>query len=121
MEHEDHGQTAREFLAASDREFAAGDRLQASEKLWDAASRAVMDAATQRDWSRRSHRELKNAVTQLAHESDDLFLQAAFAAAEKFHRNFSHDEMEEYEIEADRPTVHLFVQRTLALLEQGTG
>ena len=29
--------------------------------------------------------------------------------------------MEDYEIEADRPTVHLFVQRTLALLEQGTG
>ena len=121
MEHEDHGQTAREFLAASDREFAAGDRLQASEKLWGAASHAVMDAATQRDWSCRSHRELKNAVTQLAQESDDLFLQAAFAAAEKFHRNFHHDEMEDYEIEADRPTVHLFVQWTLALLERGTG
>ena len=120
MEHEDHGQTAREFLAASDREFAAGDRLQASEKLWGAASHAVM-AATQRDWSCRSHRELKNAVTQLAQESDDLFLQAAFGVAEKFHRNFYHDEMEDYEIRDDRPVVHNFVNRMLALLEQGTG
>ena len=120
MEHEDHGQTAREFLAASDREFAAGDRLQASEKLWGAASHAVM-AATQRDWSCRSHRELKNAVTQLAQESDDLFLQAAFGVAEKFHRNFSHDEMEDYEIRDDRPVVHNFVNRMLALLEQGAG
>ena len=120
MEHEDHGQTAREFLAASDREFAAGDRLQASEKLWGAASHAVM-AATQRDWSCRSHRELKNAVTQLAQESDDLFLQAAFGVAEKFHRNFYHDEMEDYEIRDDRPVVHNFVNRMLALLEQGAG
>ena len=33
MPAQDHAQTARDFLAASDREFAAGDILQASEKL----------------------------------------------------------------------------------------
>lgn len=121
MEYEDHGKTAREFLSVSDRGFAAGDRIQASEKLWGAASHAVMAAAAQRDWSCRSHRELKNAVTQLAREADDFLLQAAFAAAEKFHRNFYHDEMEDYEIEADRPTVHLFVNRVLALVEPSGG
>ena len=45
MECEEHRRTAREFLAASDQEFAAGDHLQASEKLWGAASHAVMAAA----------------------------------------------------------------------------
>ena len=37
----EHAQTARDFLAAPDREFAAGDRLQGSEKLYGAATLAV--------------------------------------------------------------------------------
>ena len=50
MEHEDHRQTARDFLTASDREFLDGDHLQASEKLWGAATHAVMAAAVERNW-----------------------------------------------------------------------
>ena len=42
-----HSRTAQEFLAASDREFAAGDALQASEKLWGAAAHAIMAVAQQ--------------------------------------------------------------------------
>ena len=38
----EHAQTARDFLAASDREFAAGDHLQGSEKLYGAATQAVI-------------------------------------------------------------------------------
>ena len=38
----EHAQTAREFLAASDREFAAGDHLQGSEKLHGAATQAII-------------------------------------------------------------------------------
>ena len=34
MEVQDHIATANEFLEAADREFAAGDQLQGSEKLW---------------------------------------------------------------------------------------
>ena len=41
----DHAQTAEGFLADSDREFAAGDVLQASEKLWGAAAHAMMAVA----------------------------------------------------------------------------
>ena len=116
MTQEEHGRTALEFLAASDREFDAGDHLQASEKLWGAATHAVMAAAMDRDWRDcRTHRELKNAVARLTEESGDPFLGAAFAAAEKFHKNFYHDEMEDFEVENDRPVVHLFVNRVLAL------
>ena len=114
---ENHVETAHEFLDASDREFAAGDRLQASEKLWGAATHAVMAAAVQRNWNCRTHRALKNAVESLAAESDDDALRAGFLAAEKFHKNFYHDEMEDFEIEADRPVVHRFVARMLELLE----
>ena len=41
-----HAATANEFLDASDQEFAAGDHLQASEKLWGAATHAVMAVAS---------------------------------------------------------------------------
>lgn len=116
MECEEHGRTARQFLAASDEEFAAGDHLQASEKLWGAASHAVMAAAVLRDWPCRTHRELKNAVERLTEERADAEFAAGFYAAENFHRNFYHDEMEPYQIEIDRPRVHRFVDRVLATL-----
>ena len=121
MEHDGHGQTAREFLAASDREFAAGDRLQASEKLWGAASHAVMAVAMQRDWPCRSHRALGSAVVQLERETGEPQLGDGFSVAEKFHRNFYHDEMPDDEISRDRPRVRRFVERMLALAENGAG
>lgn len=121
MEYEDHSRTAREFLEASDQEFAAGDHLQASEKLWGAASHAVMAAAVQRDWNCRTHQALRNAVERLARESGDDTLAAEFVVAETFHRNFYHDEMEPYQIAYDRPKVRQFVDRMLAYLELSAG
>ena len=113
---QNHTATALEFLDASDREFAVGDRLQASEKLWGAASHAVMAVAQQREWPYRSHRSLKNAVGRIVAETGDDGFAAGFLAAEKFHKNFYHDEMEDFEIEHDRPLVHRFVARFLTLL-----
>ncbi len=121
MQQDDHGRQAREFLANSDLEFDAGDHLQASEKLWGAATHAVMAVALQRNWPCRSHRALSNTVVRLQQETGDAQLTSGFGIAEKFHRNFYHDEMPDYEVERDRPTVHEFVNRMLALLEQPAG
>ena len=114
---EQHTQTARDFLIAADREFAAGDLVQGSEKLWGAAAHAVMAIAQQRGWQHRSHRSLKNAVLRLAEENNDPLIASDFLAAEKFHRNFYHDDMEDYERDADRPIVHRFVARVLDLAD----
>ncbi len=113
----EHAQTAVEFLAASDREFDAGDHLQGSGKLYSAATQAIIAICQQRGWRYQSHRAMKNAVTNLAREFDDAGISGGFLAAENFHRNFFHDHMEDYEIEADRPLVHHFVNRMLALLD----
>ena len=113
----EHAQTAREFLAASDREFAAGDHLQGSEKLYGAATQAVIAICQRRGWRYRSHRNMKNAVTNLARELDDDGIAGGFIAAENFHRNFFHDHMEDYEMDADRPAVHNFVNGLLTLLQ----
>ena len=117
MTAEEHAQTARDFLTASDREFAAGDHLQGSEKLYGAATQAIIAICQQRGWRYRSHRAMKNAVTDLAREYGVGIISGGFIAAENFHRNFFHDHLEDYEMEADRPVVHQFVARLLALLE----
>ena len=116
MQVQDHVQTALDFLDASDREFAAGDNMQASEKLWGAASHAMIAAAEDRNWNHGSHRALKNAAARLAAEQDDPLIEARFGLAEKFHINFYYNSMEDFEIERDRPHVHELVHRVIALL-----
>ena len=117
MTAEQHTQTARDFLAASDREFAAGDHRQGSEKLYGAATQAVIAICQQRGWQYHSHRAMKNAVAELSREYGDPYTVAGFATAERFHVNFFHDNLEDYDIEAERPTVHHFVAHMLTLLE----
>ena len=45
----EHIQTARHFLEVAEEEFAAGDAIQGSEKMWGAAAHAVMAVAQQRE------------------------------------------------------------------------
>ena len=113
----DHTQTSLEFLAASDREFAAGDTLQASEKLWDAAAHAIMAVAQRRGLEHGTHRALINAARQIVDEADDERLRSGILAARHFHSNFYNGTMEPEDIEYDRPLVHRFVALMLALLE----
>ena len=116
----EHAQTAREFLAASDREFAAGDHLQGSEKLHGAATQAIIAICQQRGWRYKSHRAMQQAVEVLAREHGDPTLLNGYLAANKFHENFFHDNMEDYEVAANRPGAHHFVAQMLALLEAET-
>ena len=113
----EHAQTAREFLVASDREFADGDHLQGSEKLYGAATQAIIAICQQRGWRYKSHRAMQQAVADLAREYSDPTLLNGYLAANKFHENFFHDNMEDYEVEANRPGVHHFVAQMLALLD----
>ena len=125
MSASEHAQTARDFLAASDREFAAGDHLQGSEKLYGAATQVIIAICQQRGWRYNNHRAMKRAVTSLSQEYDNADIADAiiggYIAAENFHRNFFHDHMEDYQREEDRPTVHRFVARLLTLLDSGNG
>ena len=119
---QDHTQTAQEFLAASDREFAAGDTLQASEKLWGAAAHAIMAVAQRRELEYGTHRTLINSARRIADEVDNDLLRSeirlGILAAQHFHSNFYNGTMELEDIEYDRPLVHRFVALMLTLLEQ---
>lgn len=113
---QEHRQTALDFLAVSDAEFDAGDTLQASEKLWGAASHAVIALCQQRDLPYSNHRSMRVAARQLTEETGETLYREGFRAAEMFHANYYHGFLEDFQIEDDRPIVHEFVQRLLDYL-----
>ena len=61
-----HVKQARDFLAQADLELAAGDDLQASEKLWGAATHALRAYMAATGVKNGKHRDLKEAAEQLA-------------------------------------------------------
>lgn len=113
----DHALTAEGFLADSEREFDAGDVLQASEKLWEAAAHAIMAVAEQRGLDHGTHRAMITAARQIADQLDDERLRTGILAARHFHSNFYNGTMEPEDVEYDRPLVHRFVALMLALLD----
>ena len=115
----EHIETAQEFLEKSDHYFAEGDILQGSEKSWGAAAHMVMAVAQQRGWNFGSHRALREAAARLAEEYDDPSIELAFGVAEKFHANFYHKFMEDYQLDRDRPAIRRFVERVQTLLDEG--
>ena len=95
----------------------AGDHLQGSEKLYGAVTQAIIAICQQRGWRYKSHRAMQQAVEALSREYRDPTLLNGYLAASKFHENFFHDNMEDYEVEANRPGVHHFVGQLLTLLD----
>ncbi len=114
---QDHAMTAQDFLTASDREFAAGDVLQASEKLWGAAAHVITAVAKQRGLDHGTHRAMINSARQIADEVDDERLRSGILAAQHFHSNFYNGTMEPEDVEYARPLVHRYVALMLALLD----
>ena len=112
---QEHIQTALDFLQAADSEFATGDTLQASEKLWGAASHAVMAFAQQRGWPFGKHAHIKAAADRLASEYDDPSLTSGFTVAQQFHANFYHDFMEEDDLDRARPIVRDYIERLIEI------
>ena len=115
MDTKAHIETAQGFLEAADKELDAGDVLQGSEKLWGAASHAVMAMAQERGWDHGRHGAMKAAVRRLAEEYDDPVLVSEFVAARALHANFYHDFMEDHDLEDARLLVRDFVERVTAL------
>ena len=112
---EDHLQTAQDFLERSRQEFAGDEELQGSEKIWGAVSHAVMALAMQRGWPINKHNDLRRAVNDLSQETGDESLKFRFSVAEKFHANYYHGFMDDFQIVGDRPIVEEFVAQLLAL------
>ena len=87
----------RDFLVASDREFGPAT-TSGTEKLYGAATQAIIALCQERDWRYKSHRAMQQVVSMLEREYGDPFIAAGFASANRFHEHFFHDSLEDYEI-----------------------
>ena len=114
---EKHLRCALEFLEHSDREFAAGDEQQGSEKLWGSVSQAAMAVGAQRGWRSGKSAHRREIARNLAQEYGEPLIARDYGIAEKFHANFYHDFMEVEEIEEDRPMVRQLVHRLIEIAE----
>ena len=113
MDAEEHVQTAREFLEASDREFEAGDILQGSEKLWSGATHALMALMKEEVKICKGHREFDIAVRRMAKERGDEYIRLGFVIAEKFYYNSQFGFMDDWQIEDDREYLKEILERIL--------
>ena len=109
--------SALEFLQHADRELAAGDQQQGSEKLWGAASQAGMAVGKPRGWRCGKSGHRREIARNLADQYREPLIASNYGIAEKFHANFYHDFMEDEEIEENRPMVHQFVHRIMEIVE----
>ena len=114
---QEHVETARGFLVAAEREFSEGDELQGSEKMWGAASHAIMAVAQQRGAPYGNHRAMLTVARRVADELDDDGLRAGLVAVQHFHANFYHGFLEHEDLEPNAELVHRFVDRMLALAD----
>ena len=92
---QEHAQTAQNFLTVADDEFAAGDMLQGSEKMWGAAAHALKAIAEQRGWVSYEHALLYVIARQLSEEFHSHELYVRFMTASGLHSNFYGDFMDE--------------------------
>ena len=111
----EHIATAQQFLVDADREYEAGDVLQASEKLWGAATHAVVAEMQKRDIDANGHRKIKSFVLRLEDELEEPGLFSLFKHAETLHVNFYHGFLSEENFEEHRELVHRFVDRIIEL------
>ncbi len=114
---QEHVRTAREFLVAADGEFAVGDELQGSEKMWGAASHAVMAVAQLRGAPYGNRRAVLTLARRIADELDDDGMRAGLLAAQQFHANFYHGFLEREDMEPNAKLVRRFVSRMLMLAD----
>ncbi len=111
----DHIETAQQFLRDADREYGAGDILQASEKLWGAASHVVIAELKNRGVAHRTHRSLVEGVQKLAEEWDAPELSDWFIAAQRLHSNFYNGDLDDWNYEIHRLRVIWFVEKMVEL------
>ncbi len=79
---------SRELIGQANRELAAGDSRQASEKAWGSAAQMVKAVAQDRGWQHNNHILLFQNATRLAEETGDRQIMNLFHVAGSLHTNF---------------------------------
>ena len=117
MQAREHLAAARELLDAADRRYTAGDRIGASEKLWQAAVHAIQAGARHHGWEcDGSLKALVLTAERLAVEHNNDLIGSAFAVSTNFRDNCNEKSalygyMEDFDFQFSRPTVSNLLYR----------
>ena len=111
-------QTAQDFLAAAENEFALGELESGSERIGDAATAAVRAVVRRRGWRCETDDDLFEAAKKLDAESEDGFriqmgLRSARAGADRARYGW----MEPEDAWADMLSVRAFIARLQRLAD----
>ena len=109
-----HMDASRVMMGQAGPELARGDRLQASEKGWGAASHGVKAIAEGRGWRHKSHAELFRVVRRLTAEVGRQEIRELFNVANGLHINFYEGWLNEGDIVESLTAVG----RLLAILDE---
>ena len=101
---------SQRFLDHAQTELDKGNRLQASEKIWGAKSRALKAIAMKRGWRHRSNTTLFDIATQVGQEFDvDDEFSRNMSIADSMHKNFYENNRRPREIQVALEAAREFV------------
>jgi uncharacterized protein (UPF0332 family) len=106
------------FLREAEEEYAKGDLVQASEKLWGAVASLLNAIAEIRGWEHHSHRDYDIIVENLFKETGDRELLTCFGMAERLHANFYHNFMSKETFELHRDYVLKLINKLKEFIKQ---
>ena len=114
---ESHAAHSESLLAHAQEMIDAGDRLQASEKIWGAVAHAVKVVAGERGWPYSHHADGGVIVDYIAERIGDAEMAPLFDSIENLHRNFYEDT---YSLPRIRQRLER-AKRLIALLREAHG
>jgi hypothetical protein len=92
-----------------------GDYIQASEKLWGAASQAVKAVAAKRNLELRSHGDLNNFVANIRREAKEPEIRRLWQIAISLHQNFYEAWLPEETVKESLEDIKRFKQKLKSL------
>ena len=106
------------LLRGAEEEYARGDLVQASEKLWGSVVSLLNAIAEVRGWEHYSHRDYDAIVQNLYKETSDKELVLYFGMAERLHANFYNNFMSKETFELHRDYVLKLINKLKEFIKQ---
>lgn len=107
---ESHAVHRDRLLGHARRMLGDGDRLQASEKIWGAASHGLKVVADRRNWPYTMHSDGRVIAEHLGELTGSMDIPWLFSRMEGLHRNFYRDSFSLREIEKRLPEADQFLR-----------
>ena len=115
---EGYARLALQLLQDAEQDIWDGDTVQGGEKLWEAASQAIMAYCVIHGLPYLQESDRKQAVLDLAVDSDDRDIALDFSIAEFCHSNSYHQTLTQEDLEGYPPSIQSLVTSVLVACQK---